>query len=426
MRQVSNNQTPPPSQTMRGLWPTYSIIFASEFIMGMFAPMLTLIFFDHSSSLFHTSSTLSDRSFWYGITIMLTQICAVFANLTLSALSDVIGRKKGLLITFTGFVFQATACLIALISGHMLFFIVAIAIAYLTYASRPIATAAIIDNTSIDKRFLYIGLIQLFTGTGYILGPFLSGHIANFSILSTPFSTPYLVALAVAVLFTFLILFLYKEKSPLKARHHKYTKQDILTLLKNHKILILTLLLMLNQLAWGTYFIFIPVIGKSVFGFSPSDIGMVFSLIGISLVCSSIIIIPIMQRLFSYKNIYLIGAIFFIAGIFLSLLSSSFPGHPLSKTFFWISLFPTVAGDVIIFTMLTVLFSQSAPANFQGLINGIIYTVAAGVTWGVAGIIGGLLTGLQANASLYISVFASITMLVASLTYARHFFKRSF
>ncbi len=425
MRQVSGGSEIHSSKSMRSiLWPTYSVIFASEFTMGLFAPILTLIFFSHHSSLFDASSSLSTRSFWYGLTIMLTQVCAIFANLGLSALSDRVGRKKGLLINFFGLIFQSLACLLALISGHLFLFIIAISISYLTYASRPIATAAIIDNTAKDKRFLYVGMIQFFTGSAYIIAPYLSGHLAILSIFTTPFTTPYLIAFSFAVISTLLITFLYKDKKRNFTKKTQYKINDIFILLKNKKILLLVILLMLDQLAWGTYFQFMPVIGKKIFHFSTIEVGTIFSVIGISLVLSAAAIIPLMQKLFSYKYIYLIGALCFISGILISLISSSHPSQSFAEAFFWISLFPTVAGDVIIFSMLTVLFSQNAPSHFQGLITGVIYTIAAGVTWGTAGILGGLLTGLEANASLYLSLLAAMIMLIASLTYARNFFNR--
>ena len=53
---------------------------------------------------------------------------------------------------------------------------------------------------------------------------------------------------------------------------------------------------LLNQFSWGTYYEFIPAVGKTVFGYEVKVVGLLMGLIGFWLILSSGFFIPFFQK----------------------------------------------------------------------------------------------------------------------------------
>ena len=406
------------------IFSTYAIIFISEFTIAMLAPIITLLFYDKSSSLFNSNSPITTRSLMYGLTMMTTQIAMLFSNIVLSSMSDFWGRKKAIIIIFIGILFQCVGCLFAVKSGSLILFIIFMSISYLTYATKPVMTASIIDLTNDKNRLIFVSTIQTFIGLAYTLGPILSTHTMSIKLTNTPFSTPYIIASAIIMITLLFITFFYYNPPILEKRKIKINLSDeLLSSIKSKTILTLIIILLLNQLAWGMFFQFAPVIAKTILQFTSNKIGYIFTFIGLALILSSLVLIPIMQLYLSKRCIFNIGIFIFLCGILLATIVSSLTINKNHEILFWISIILTVFGDVTIFTILVTLFTQYFNRKFHGFILGSIYTIGFGVAWASSAILGGITTSIKTNGTMYVCLGLSITLVYIQGRFSKILFK---
>ena len=127
-----------------------------------------------------------------GLIVATYAFCQLIAGPPLGRLSDRVGRRPVLLVsqmgTFAGFLILAAA--------HTLWMVfLARIIDGLTAGNLTVAQAYISDVTEPEKRAKSFGIIGIAFGVGFLIGPALSGYLAQFS-------NTYPILLAAALSFT--------------------------------------------------------------------------------------------------------------------------------------------------------------------------------------------------------------------------------
>ena len=400
------------AMNFRNLWQTYVVLFVAMLCSAMLQPIYTLLFFGERQTFFAPSAALHSQSFWFGVTMMLVQFSGIVASLCVSSLSDHIGRKNGLVISIFGLLLFALVASYAIAMGWMWLFLAGVISAYMLIAIQPVATAAILDGATAGNKVFQVGLVQFFIGLAYMAGPSLGGMLAHVRVGLSGYLLPFIVvgALSLALLTGVMSRYTAPLRQEVVAQK-RITFAAFKDLFASRIMQALTLLLVLDQVAWGTYYQFLPVIAKVQFKLSAGALGMLVGMVGVWLVVSTLIIIPVLHRFFSKKGIYVAGALLFVAGMLLVYAATLW--H--CELLLWLSMMPVVCGDVVLFSMLTVLFSNNTPAHYQGFIVGFMYTVSMGLAWGCSALAGGLLTGLFVNGALYLSMLATAIMVVVSM-----------
>src|SRR3989338_10717133 len=118
--------------------------------IGILFPILSAMLISHQSHFLSVDTSDFLRELIYGITIGIYMIAWFFGSAMLGDLSDIMGRKKSLLICLIGATIGYTISAIAILFHSLLFLIVGRVIACFTAGSQPIAQAAIVD-VSTDK-----------------------------------------------------------------------------------------------------------------------------------------------------------------------------------------------------------------------------------------------------------------------------------
>jgi len=181
-----------------------------------------------------------------------------------------------------------------------------------------------------------------------------------------------------------------------------------LHLLKNPTILKISLILLLSQISWRTYYQFIPPVLKMHFHYSPQTVGIFVALVAVWLAIAASIGLKLLDKFFSLKSILYGSCI----SVFLGLLLANFANHLhasiTSQIITWFAVIPIAMGDVIIYSVVNTLYSDAASEHDQGKVMGINYIIVT-IVWASTGIIGGLLAAININAPI---IFAPLGLLL--------------
>jgi DHA1 family tetracycline resistance protein-like MFS transporter len=207
---------------MKRLLPLYFIMFADVLgwgiILTILAPMLL-----GSHDYFAKTTPHYVRALSYGFLSATFPIGQFFGAPFFGELSDQFGRKKVLSISLFGSCigFLLSAASVWVHSLLLLFFSRLLSGAF--SGNQTLAMAAISDLSPSKKRGKYLSYTGLYSGMGFILGPYFGGKLAEPNIVSWfNFSTPFLFSsLVFFIVFGWTLLF-FKEsfKAKEKIRFH--------------------------------------------------------------------------------------------------------------------------------------------------------------------------------------------------------------
>jgi len=389
-----------------------TIIVFDHTSLNMTFPILTLVFFDASSALFSPETSYAVRSLWYGLCIAIPHIVIIFAAPVLSSLSDYYGRHTILAVgTLGAFMFAITAGL-GVFFGLLGFLIAGRVIQGLFSKTNPTAQAVIGDIAPPNKKILYMGYLQFSISVGACLGPIVGGYFAHRFLFSTfNFSLPYFIAAFFALISFLLTLFYFKETLPYqkKQREHRLSPSSILAVLKKKGVIHISLLLFLSQISWSLYYQFMPPVLKTQFHFSASQIGLFVGMIALWLALSTGICLKFATRYFSQRRLMLLSIFLVLIGLVLTIVAGLL--STTVNSLFWLAAIPTAVGDVIAYSCITALYSQSVAPNEQGKVMGLCFIIVS-VAWAGTGLIGGVLTSISALLPILIAPVGVLLILL--------------
>lgn len=412
MRQVSQNVS------YRFFLQAYLLIFSTEFLFAFINPSYVQLFFDDKSPFWLTIGCQSEAGFYYGMFLLAGQFAGIMANVLWGIVSDFIGRRKVVFISILALALTGALTVFSAYVHYLELFILGSALGHLLYGMFPVVIASISSAAHHDKRkLLWIGLLQFFTGLAFVIGPFLGSLMM---IWADSYIAPYyLVSVASVVL----ILFVWRCYAPdkyyqqQKIDHTEKLFSAVYCLLKQKKIAILIALLLFDQLAWGMYFQFIQPLAKLKLGFSVSEIGFLVSFIGLSLMISALVLLPVLQRFLSHICLFIVAVLAMLIGTIGATLLAIYPANV--QAIAYIVSFFMAFGDMVVFSLLVVGFSNAVPVVYQGFISGVLYALAKGIGWGVAGVLGGVFMTINVAWAMGFASGSLFILLVIFLKYKR-------
>src|SRR3990167_9514251 len=131
--------------TFAAIAPLFLVLFIDGMGLSLLFPVLNSIIVDPHSDFLATSVFDSTRDLLYGVTVGIFMICWFFGAAFLGDLSDMIGRKKALMICLMGSFLGYLLSAFAVLAHSLLFLIIGRVVAGFTAGSQPIAQAAIVD-----------------------------------------------------------------------------------------------------------------------------------------------------------------------------------------------------------------------------------------------------------------------------------------
>lgn len=309
-------------------------------------------------------SSASEQAFFVTLLTSVYAICVFFVAPGLGALSDRYGRRPILLICLLG---SSIGYLIFGIGGSIWVLFLGRIIDGVTGGSISTIFAYFADITPKEERTKYFGWISAIAGIGAAIGPTLGGVLAKFG-----YAVPMYFG-AIITLLNFIYGILYMPESL-----HENNRLKKITLVRlNPFTQLMSVLSMktLKRLLISAFLIWIPngslqsifsLFTMDTFNWTPTLIGLMFSIMGIQDIISQGLIMPKLLMKLSDVKIAILGTVSEIIGYALIAASAIFIFYP----FFIVGMFIFGFGDSIFGPSFNGMLSKSADSSEQGRIQG--------------------------------------------------------
>ncbi|HHD2752888.1 TPA: MFS transporter [Clostridium perfringens] len=309
-------------------------------------------------------SNASEQAFFVTLLTSIYAVCVFFVAPGLGALSDRYGRRPLLLICLLG---SSIGYLIFGIGGSLWMLFIGRIIDGITGGNISTIFAYFADITPKEQRTKYFGWISAIAGIGAAIGPTLGGLLAKFG-----YAVPMYFG-AIITLLNFVYGILYMPESL-----HESNRLKKITLVRlNPFTQLMSVLSMktLKRLLISAFLIWIPngslqsifsLFTMDTFNWSPTLIGLMFSIMGIQDIISQGLIMPKLLMKLSDTKIAILGMASEIIGYALIAASAIFTFYP----FFIVGMFVFGFGDSIFGPSFNGMLSKSGDSSEQGRIQG--------------------------------------------------------
>ncbi|MDM0491219.1 MFS transporter [Clostridium perfringens] len=309
-------------------------------------------------------SNASEQAFFVTLLTSVYAVCVFFVAPGLGALSDRYGRRPILLICLLG---SSIGYLIFGIGGSIWVLFLGRIIDGVTGGSISTIFAYFADITPKEERTKYFGWISAIAGIGATIGPTLGGVLAKFG-----YAVPMYFG-AIITLLNFIYGILYMPESL-----HENNRLKKITLVRlNPFTQLMSVLSMktLKRLLISAFLIWIPngslqsifsLFTMDTFNWTPTLIGLMFSIMGIQDIISQGLIMPKLLMKLSDVKIAILGMVSEIIGYALIAASAILTFYP----FFIVGMFIFGFGDSIFGPSFNGMLSKSADSSEQGRIQG--------------------------------------------------------
>lgn len=389
------------------------VVTLDALVMGIVFPLMGGLFLDPRYSIVPDGTSMHMRDFLYSLAMGIFFLCVIVGAPFLGDLSDRIGRRKVLLLT----VFMAgISCLLSAMAISLKFvtlLVLARAAAGLMSGNQPLAMAAMIDISTPYTKARNISLITMASAVGFAVGPLIGGVFSDATLFKfSNYSTPFLIAAALAFLNAAGLMFTFKETfvPPTEVKKLDW-KKGIYLLIEGfrHQTLKRWIWIsFLEQLGWGIFFQSTSLVLIQFHHYTTGRVGFFMFYLSILFIISLSLIVPYSVK--KYKLTDLINASLILLSVSM-LLNIIFIKSTLA---FWIILIPFVIGQAILFTTITTGMSNAVDKNAQGWVMGIAAAVGS-FAWGIASFVSGGIIAL----SLYLPFITALILFLAALALNR-------
>ena len=191
-----------------------AVVFVDLLGQGLVVPIISTMLVDPKAGFLPAETTAADREFYFGLVLGSFFLFWFLGVAYVSRLSDVIGRKRAMLICLLGCFVGYVLTIVAIAADSLWLLIVGRAITGFTAGNQPIAQAAMVDlSRSDEERTRNMGYIVAGISAGLVFGPIISGLLADPDILgsSASIALPFYAALVLVVAAIALLLVFYRD-----------------------------------------------------------------------------------------------------------------------------------------------------------------------------------------------------------------------
>lgn len=309
-------------------------------------------------------SNASEQAFFVTLLTSVYAICVFFIAPGLGALSDRYGRRPILLICLLG---SSIGYLIFGIGGSIWVLFLGRIIDGVTGGSISTIFAYFADITPKEERTKFFGWISAIAGIGAAIGPTLGGVLAKFG-----YAVPMYFG-AIITLLNFIYGILYMPES--LNENNRLKKITLVRLNPFTQLMSVLSMKTLKRLLISAFLIWIPngslqsifsLFTMDTFNWTPTLIGLMFSIMGIQDIISQGLIMPKLLMKLSDVKIAILGMVSEIIGYALIAASAIFTFYP----FLIVGMFIFGFGDSIFGPSFNGMLSKSADSSEQGRIQG--------------------------------------------------------
>lgn len=360
--------------SLKEVAPCLFAIFIDVLGFGLVAPLLVAIFTSPTHNLFDIAST-SLRYFYLGLSLSLYPILMFFGTSFIGDLSDIIGRKKTLLLSMMGIAIGFLIMSIGVMTSSLFLFLLGRGISGLVSASQSVALAAISDLSTKENKAIHLSYVALIQCIGFVLGPLMGGVLSG-----TTFYTPFLVASLLALTAFLWIAFCFEETFK-KLKNKTISIQRFLTVFveayHNKRVRHLSFAFFTMQVAVALYLPVILILFTTDFGYSPLYLGLFNGYLGVGFALGLLFLLPQLLKRYKIEQIVCLC-------LFVCLISQFFSSFLHSQVILWLLALPLAITLQTAFSGMFTSFSNAVDERSQGWVMGISVATMA-IAWAVSG-----------------------------------------
>lgn len=382
------------------------VVFVDLIGQGLVFPIINSLVMEPATGFLPTGTSETGRHLSYGLVIGIFFLAWFLGGPYISRLSDMIGRKKAILICLFGALAGYAITIVSLYADSLILLIVGRAITGFTAGNQPIAQAAMIDG-SVDEtdRARNMGYIITGISFGLVGGPIIGGLLSDpavlgrFASLQLPFYASFVLVALVIVLILHSFEDTRQEREPLVLRPMEVF--EILWRVREYPVVMrLTAVLFFFHVANVTFYIFVDNYLTSRFGYGEFGGSMAMLTIGVALAVSSTFFVVPAQKRFDKKSIIMANLMIWAACAAAFILS---PAAILC--FVPIFIFYFVFG--ISYSTFLAVFAASVGDEEQGWVMGITVAVFTFIA-GIMSVVGGDLMSIDIRLPFYVVITAAL------------------
>jgi len=400
------------------LWktaPTLLAIIMDSMGFGLVYPVMTALFSDTSGSFFAQEMSISLRHFYLGLSFMLYPLGMFFGASFLGDLSDILGRRKVLLLCMAGLFASFFLMGLGVTTSSISTLLIGRALGGLMAGSQPIAQAAISDQSTEETKPHNMSIMTLALSIGIVSGPLIGGIFSD-SLLSGffNFSTPFYIAAMLCFIDLVWIYFSFEEtfvSATTKKLHLLRPIRIFIEAFQHKSVRFLSIIFSLMQIGFSLYFQLILVLLNQRFYYSSWKLGVFNGFIGFGFVIALIFLMGLFLKFWKIGQIaaysFLITGLGQIGSVLIP-----------NLILIWILALPVATFDMLAYTAVLTSFSNAVDRKSQGWVMGISGSIMA-FTWAITGLSTNLIPLLGLNVLIVIGGVFLISSYFLMLIYNR-------
>jgi MFS transporter, DHA1 family, tetracycline resistance protein len=381
------------------------VIFIDSVSYTIVVPVLAAALLSDRPVLLPESSD-DTRYIVYGVALGVFELILLYMAPVLGEVSDRSGRRNVLVACLFGAIVS-----FLLIGASILFNIVALLIfgrilGGATAGSQPVAQAAAVDMSTEEGRPLALSLALLASSLGFVAGPLIGGAMSwDDHDAVTDLVIPMAITAVLAVIGIGLLRIWYRDPKSTKKDRPAFGSLDLWMGVRGFRaafadpaIRRLILVFGLMQVAWGTFFVFLPSLLYERFDMDNGDISLLLGFLGVGFCVAYGILLPWLSKRVTPRSIVL-WSLWGTAVLMLVSVAWN------DVTVQWAVAVPIAAIVSVAFGALVTEFSNSVDDDRQGWILGISASINA-LAWGVSSIVAGFLSAVSYIAPFVLALVA--------------------
>ena len=390
--------------TWAAVAPLLLLILIDAIGFALLTPLLAAALAPGSDAALQAGLSPNARHLVYGFASGLYPLMTFFGAPILGQLSDRLGRKTILLVCAGGIVASYVTIILAFAYGSISLLMAGRFIGGVTAASQAVSLAALVDVCRPERKDFWLSMGLLSSSLGFVMGPALGGLLSDAEIVPwfdalTPLYATALLAAVNLVLLAW--LFHDRRRAAPSATASRLSLvsgfRSFTSAFANPGALRdVSWVFLLQELAWGAYFFFIPVFLLDRFSVSGREASFFMSVMGIGFCLSFAVAMPLLTKYFSTRAITRWSLAVTAALIAASALAPS-------MLLEWLLIVPISVAVAVSYGALIILFTDTATEDTKGEVMGITAAINS-LSFGTVSFFGGAIEGVSGGAPIVASL----------------------
>lgn len=364
----------PPIFSIKKLIPCFFAIFIDILGFGLVYPVLTALFTTPDTPILPVEASQAIRFFYLSLGFLLYPLFMFFGASFMGDLSDILGRKKVLILCMGGLFVGFSIMGIGVKLSSIGLLLTGRALTGLMGASMPVALAAIADLSTPQNKAVHMSYVTLVQSVGFVVGPLMGGILSDRSVVSFfDFSFPFFAAGVLALVaivwlgISFEETFLRKAAYPFDLRR---LFQVFVEASKHRAIRLLSVIFLLMQMGIALYLQLILIFYKNKFNYSSLEMGLFNAFLGFWFGVGLLVGVPYLVKYFRVEKIAVFCLL--VAG-----LTQVWVAGVANEWLLWAIGIPLSVSAQIGFASMLTSFSNAVEAKAQGWAMGLTGSVIA-------------------------------------------------